>query len=234
MAEESADEPREALPAPGQVTSLTMLERARAKDPAAWQRMVSLYQPLVRHWCARAGLGAEDNEDATQEVFVSASVNLPGFRRDRPGDTFRGWLRVITRNAILAHFRRHKGRPAAEGGSEALQRLQAVADQPGVEEEDEADQLDALHRRALELVRPAFEEKTWQAFYLSVVEGRASAAVAAELGMTPANIRQARSRVLRRLKQELGEVAEDGAGPVPAEEGDGLLPGVRIPRDGPK
>jgi RNA polymerase sigma-70 factor (ECF subfamily) len=150
----------------------------------------------------------QDADDVCQDVFRAVATGLANFRRDRPGDTFRGWLRVITRNAILVHFRRHKGRPPAEGGSEALQRLQAVADRPGVEEGDETAQLDDLHRRALELVRHTFGEKTWQAFYLSVVEGRAPAAVAAELGMTPANIRQARSRVLRRLKLELGEVAE--------------------------
>jgi RNA polymerase sigma-70 factor (ECF subfamily) len=184
-----------------------LLERARANDPAAWERMASLYQPLVRHWCARAGLGAEDVDDVTQEVFVSAAVNLTSFRHDRPGDTFRGWLRVIARNAILVYFRRHQGLAQAEGGSEALARLQAVADPPGAEE-DEGPEIAALYRRARDLVRDVFEEKTWQAFWLSVVEGRAPAALAAELGMTPANIRQARSRVLRRLKLELGEVAE--------------------------
>ena len=104
MAEEPADTPQATFPAQGQVTSLTMLERARAKDPAAWQRLVALYQPLVRHWCARAALGSDDNEDVTQEVFASASANLGGFRHNRPGDTFRGWLRVITRNAIVSSF----------------------------------------------------------------------------------------------------------------------------------
>ena len=231
MAEEAPDESRPP-PVRGQATSLTMLDRARANDPAAWRRMVSLYQPLVLHWCGRAGLGAEDAEDVTQEVFASASANLPGFRKDRPGDTFRGWLRAITRNAILVHFRRRKGRPPAEGGSEALRRLHAVADQPGPEEEDEPAEMDALHLRALDLVRHAVEEKTWQAFYLSVCEERASAAVAAELGMTAANIRQARSRVLRRLKQELGEVADDDAAPLPAAGGGEPPPAFRSPRDG--
>ena len=38
------------------------------------------------------------------------------------------------------------------------------------------------------------------------IEGRVPAALADDLGMTTAAIRQARSRVLRRIKQELGEL----------------------------
>jgi len=63
-----------------------------------------------------------------------------------------------------------------------------------------------LYRRALEQVRSEFEEPTWRAFWLTTVEDRAPVALADELGMTPAAIRQAKSRVLRRLKREMGEL----------------------------
>src|SRR5262249_14847420 len=75
--------------------SLTLLQRARARQPAAWERLVALYAPLVLHWCRRAGLGDADAADVFQEVFRSVSEHLNEFRRDRPGDTFRGWLRTI-------------------------------------------------------------------------------------------------------------------------------------------
>src|SRR5262249_3854170 len=79
-------------------TSCTLLQRARGHEPDAWTRIVGLYGPLVRTWARRAGLGAEDADDVAQEVFASAAAHLADFRRDRAGDTFRGWLRVITRN----------------------------------------------------------------------------------------------------------------------------------------
>jgi RNA polymerase sigma-70 factor (ECF subfamily) len=60
----------------------------------------------------------------------------------------------------------------------------------------------------VELVRGEFEERTWQAFWLTTIDGRAPAALADELGMTSAAIRQAKSRVLRRLKQEMGELLD--------------------------
>jgi RNA polymerase sigma-70 factor (ECF subfamily) len=73
---------------------------------------------------------------------------------------------------------------------------------------DEPAEVSNFYRRALELVRGEFTERTWQAFWLTVVEGRAPSARTAELNMTANTIRQAKSRVLRRLKQELGELLE--------------------------
>ena len=170
--------------------------------------MVSLYGPLVRRWCGRAGLAAEDAEDVCSEVFASAAAHLGGFRRDRPGDTFRGWLRVITRNAVLAHHRHNSRRPQAEGGSEALGRLQDLADPLAGSGDEEESEAGLLYRRAIEQVCGDFAERTWRAFWLTVIEGRSPAALAAELGVTTAAIRQAKSRVLRRLKQEMGDLRD--------------------------
>jgi len=100
-------------------TSLTLLERAKANDEAAWQRLRSLYAPLVYYWCRKAGVPDRDIADVGQDVFLSVAQKLGGFRRDRPGDTFRGWLRTITCSRI-ADLRRRAGRePQATGGSDA-------------------------------------------------------------------------------------------------------------------
>jgi RNA polymerase sigma-70 factor (ECF subfamily) len=192
----------------GQETPLSLLERARANDPEAWRRLVQMYRPLVLYWCARRHVPPADTEDVAQAVFAEAAADLAGFRRDRPGDTFRGWLRAVTRNQILLHFRRNRGRPQAQGGSDAWQNLQSVADPLLVQDDGEEAEVGQLYRRAVEQVRGEFEERTWQAFWLTAIEGRSPAALAGELDMTPAAIRQAKSRVLRRLKQEMGELLD--------------------------
>jgi RNA polymerase sigma-70 factor (ECF subfamily) len=191
-----------------EITPLSVLKRARSKDPQAWRRLIDLYQPLVRFWCSQAGLRGPDAEDTTQEVFAAAALNLDGFHRDRPGDTFRGWLRTITRNQVLLHFRRSQGKAQAEGGSDALHKLQQTPDPLAGREEEEGTEMAQVYRRALEQVRAAFEEPTWQAFWRTAIEGQSPTALTAELSMTPAAIRQAKSRVLRRLRDELGEVLE--------------------------
>ena len=165
-------------------------------------RAVPTHGPLL---VRRAGLHGPDAEDVGQEVFAAAAAGLDGFRRDRPGDTFRGWLRGIARNHILLHFRRNHRQPHAEGGSAAWMSLQLVADPLPGSGDDEAEELGQLYHRAMEQVRSSFEERTWQAFWLTTVVGRASTLIK-ELGMSEASIRQAKCRVLRRLKQEMGEL----------------------------
>jgi RNA polymerase sigma-70 factor (ECF subfamily) len=155
----------------------------------------------------RGGLQEADVDDVLQEVFRAAFAALPDFRRDRPGDTFRGWLRVITRNMLALHFRRKRRFPSAAGGSDAFTRLQEITEpQVNVPEDDSRQQLQGLYVRALELVRAEFEERTWQMFWLTVVDGRAPADVAVQFGVTPVAVRKAKSRVLQRLRAEIGDL----------------------------
>jgi RNA polymerase sigma-70 factor (ECF subfamily) len=181
--------------------SLSLLERARQRDPDAWDRLVGLYRPLVLFWCRRAGLDAPDAEDVAQEVFAGAAKGLATFHRDQPGDTFRGWLRGITRNQVVLWRRRNLDQPRARGGSSGWEQLQAVPDPLGDLDAQEQMEISQLYQRALEHLRGSFEERTWQAFCRTVVDGRSPASLTEELGMTGPAIRQAKSRVLRRLKR---------------------------------
>ena len=191
-------------------TSLTLLERLRSNEPDAWRTTVHLYTPLVAHWCARAGVKGADADDVIQEVFRAAAGSLATFRRDRPGDSFRGWLRGITRRLLSAHFRQAARQPLGGGGTDLLDRLHEVPDSapsPDDEAEDEA-AASEVYRRALGVIRSAFEERSWIMFWRTAVEGRTPTEVAAEMDVSPAAVRQAKSRVLRKLKHQLGDVIE--------------------------
>jgi RNA polymerase sigma-70 factor (ECF subfamily) len=188
-------------------TSRTLLERARARDLSAWNRLLHLYRPLVLYWCRRAGVTDADADDVCQEVFTAVASGLDRFRRDQPGDSFRAWLRGITRNKLLHHQERRRGQPLAQGGTDAQRWLQEHPANP-LEDPDPPEQDRALYRRGLELVRSEFPDHTWLAFWRTAVDGQAAPDVAAELGLSPAAVRQARSRVLRRLREELGDLLE--------------------------
>ena len=192
---------------PSSGTSRSLLERARADDAAAWGRLVTLYGPLVFHWCRRWGLQDEDAADVFQEVFQSVAAHLGGFRKERAGDTFRGWLRTITYSKVNDHFRRRSRQPGGVGGSAALAWLAQVPAPPSADEEAVAEERAErrLFHRALESIAAEFEERTWQAFLRTAVEGRAPKDVAAELEMSPGAVRVAKSRVLQRLREELGD-----------------------------
>jgi RNA polymerase sigma-70 factor (ECF subfamily) len=187
-------------------TSRSLLARAHANDPEAWDRLVTLYAPLVWHWCRRMNLPAQDTADIFQDVFQSVATHMDRFHKDRKGDTFRGWLRTITKNKILDHFRQRQHEPAAFGGTEARAWWLRVPDFSAVAEDAEgSEQFHGLFRRALTLIQSEFEEKTWRAFWRIVVDGKSPQDAAEELGMTAGAVRVAKCRVLHRLRQELGE-----------------------------
>ena len=51
------------------ITSISLLDRVKAQDPVAWQRLNVLYSPLIYSWTRRLGLNSEDSADVLQEVF---------------------------------------------------------------------------------------------------------------------------------------------------------------------
>ena len=186
-------------------TSCSLIERVRSFDPAAWRRLCEVYGPIVYRWAKAKGLQATDAADVGQEVFRTVAQKIASFRRDRPGDTFRGWLWTITRNQVRLFHRKRQGRPVARGGTDA-QRL--LAEQPDLFDESAAEPNDAeakksLVHRALELIRHDFQHQTWQAFLRLAMAGQSAVEIAEELGMTPAAVRQAKYRVLTRLHDEL-------------------------------
>jgi RNA polymerase sigma-70 factor (ECF subfamily) len=185
-------------------TSLSLIERVRDRDEEGWRRLLLLYGPLVSRWCGHWGVRGADAEDVSQDVFQAVAANLVNFRHDRPGDTFRGWLRGIARNKLLDHLRRRQRQPQAQGGTDANLLLHQVPE-PELPD-DSPEDLSALYHRGLELVRAEFESRTWDAFYRSAVLGQAPADIAADLGVTPAAVRKAKSRVLHRLREEVGDL----------------------------
>lgn len=191
---------------PSTGTSRSLIDAARVRDPAAWERMVTLYAPLVLYWCREWGLREDDAADVFQDVFHSLATHLDTFRKDASRGTFRGWLRTITRNKVNDAFRRWRREPPGVGGSSAQAKLSQLAEPVPPDEESSADvAVSALMHRALELIRCEFETRTWQAFWLTAVEGRAPKDVAVELGMSGGAVRVAKSRVLHRLRVELGD-----------------------------
>jgi RNA polymerase sigma-70 factor (ECF subfamily) len=155
-------------------------------------------------------LQGDDAADVAQEVFGVLVARIVDFRRDRPNDTFRGWLRTITRNKIRDHFRHRVRSVVGQGGSDANQLLaqvaQALPETPSSELEDAEGR--ALDQAVVELVRASVEPHTWQAFWMVSIEGRPAAHVADELGMTAAAVYKAKYRVIRRFRQEWADLPQ--------------------------
>lgn len=176
---------------------------------------MKLYTPLVYHWCGRWKVRGADADDVLQEVFQSAALSLANFRRDRAGDTFRGWLRGIARNKLQDLLRRRGAQPNAAGGSTVHEQIQQLTDSsaastPNDQADDPEDSqvLGGIFRATLQEVRGQFDDRTWKAFWRTTVDQQRPVDVAAELGVSPASVRMAKSRVLRRVREELGDLLD--------------------------
>lgn len=189
-------------------TSLSLIERARRLEPDAWRRIAELFGPLVYRWARQAGLQCNDAADVGQEVFRVVAVRIGDFRRQRPGDSFRGWLWGITRLKLKEHFRRAAASPRGVGGADVsadLQNALARLDEESPESNAPIEQAEIV-QRAVRLIREDFEESSWQAFWRMTALGDPAAEIAADLGMSAKAVRQAKFRVLKRLRQELAEL----------------------------
>ena len=187
--------------------SSSLLNRVRGRDQDAWERLVNLYTPLVFEWCRRSGLQPADAADVGQQVFLAVAHGVRDFRRE--GGSFRAWLRAIARNRLCDFFRTARTHSDRAEGGDAVRRLEEVigdpeSSDPAADRAEEA----LLFHRATELMRAEFEERTWRAFWLVVIDGRPTAEVASGLGMSANAVYLARGRVLRRLREEFTDLVD--------------------------
>ncbi|MEQ1824305.1 MAG: sigma-70 family RNA polymerase sigma factor [Pirellula sp.] len=188
-------------------TRASLISRAKNRQPDAWSELVDLYGPLVAHWCARCGMDSHTTADCVQEVFSSVSRSLDRFTAQRASGAFRAWLWVIASNKIKDEWRRRSRNVQAVGGSTALGALQNQPDGASVPDDEPSSsfEMKRLVARGLEQIKAEFEVRTWLIFERSVVDSLSTEAVATEFGVSPSAVRQIRSRVLRRLRKQLGD-----------------------------
>lgn len=182
-------------------TSLSLLKLVKKRDQTACRKLVALYSPFVYGLCLKAELQHADAADVGQEVFSSVMGKIRSFRRDRPGHSFRGWLYQISLNKIRDHYRDKRQHPVIDGVlyEEILEEYTTEKDRLPMASDEEK----WIYQGVVEMIREEFEDKTWIAFWKVTVEDQRSADVAASLGMSLNAVYLARSRVLRRLREEL-------------------------------
>ncbi len=189
-------------------TSITLLIRVKAKDQEAWRRFVHLYTPLVHRWCRRSGLQEADTADVVQEVFRTVAESIDGFRHDRSGDSFRGWLRTVTRSRIFDFLRRKARTTDGVGGSDAQARLHAFQASPEDATSSDDDERSILVRRVVDMVLGHCKEGNRQAFLRVVMGGQHPVDVARDLGMTTNAVYLAQSHILRRIREEFATLVD--------------------------
>jgi len=188
-------------------TSVSLLDRLKVARPDAsdWNRLQGIYLPLISRWLGRVpGLG-DEADDLAQDVFVAVIREIPRFQRQREG-SFRAWLRQVTVNRARTHRKRRQRRPAV-ALDQGDRFLDSLADPKGdLAREWDLDHDRHVFEKLLAIVQPDFSPTTWEAFRRFAVDGLPAARVAEEMGLTVNSVLQAKSRILKRLREEAGEL----------------------------
>ena len=181
-------------------TSESLLLRLQnSKDQQAWSKFVHLYTPLLFHWARKTGLQQNDSADLVQEVLTIVFRKLPDFQYDA-SKSFRAWLKTITINKFREFCRRRTVSRNALTGS-FVDRVHSSNDDP--ESTWDISYQRSLFANAMEILKPEFRPKTWEAVKEYVVENRPAAELAKKHELSVWTIYAAKSRLLARLREEL-------------------------------
>ena len=193
-------------------TSTEFLVQLQGQNSKAWEDFMHFYVPLIQYWCRRKNdrLTRAERQDILQDVLAKVSVAIVKFDLTREARNFRGWLRRITENRIC-DFLREKAK------DENVVRLCSDPDhlnipiQPpemleSADHECEANEQCVLMKQVLDRIKSEFREKSWEVFHLLFVAERDSSEVAEMMNMKGDAVRQIRSRILKRIREEYAQL----------------------------
>jgi len=185
-------------------TSVRLVAAMRGPDEVtAWERFSTEYGPALFQFCTQRGLQPADAEDVVQTVFLGVHKRSVSFDQTVDRGRFRSWLSTIALRVIWKLRQRSLTAPLALMDPVELEGT--VVAQQELLEEINACVLDL----AIEQVRPEFHPEVWSAFAAIWSHGERPQAVAARLGKSTGWVYNAKFRVLQRLKEIVGRMAQD-------------------------
>lgn len=190
-----------------------LVQRAQHGDLEAFESLALRYESKVYSLALRMLRQEQDAEDVTQQTFLSAVENLPGFRGEA---SFQTWLLRIAAHAALKVIRKRKGLEmiSLEEATTMDDRLDSVPHPEYIADwrqspEELVQQKEIQH--LLDEALDQLDEKHRPVFLLRDVEGLSIKETADALGLSEANtkVRLLRARLQLRelLTRELGDPA---------------------------
>lgn len=188
-------------------TTSSLVKNLQAGSRERWESFVLLYSPLLRFWIRKEGVSLSAEDDVFQETLRSVFGGIGQFTKDSKAGTFRGWLRTIVKRRAVDHFRAQSVESIVSQSSLEAIPVPEQKNPDDIQSEEQA--LIDLKARALELVRQSISEKTWQMFWLNLVEGVPTSELAKKFNVSSAAVRMAKARVLSRLRELMGDDAHE-------------------------
>ena len=181
------------------------------RDPTnqrAWCEFADVYRPLIIRLAKIRGLQDADAEDLTQQVLLSVAAAIDRWEYDPKRARFRTWLKRVADNAIINALSRAKP-DRGSGSTSIVVRLDEEPASDGPTSELLCIEFRReVFRWAAREIQKEFRPETWDAFWLSCVDGVSVSELTEQLGKSRGAIYVARSRVISRLQQKIEEFDE--------------------------
>ena len=178
-------------------TRISLLMRVRdTTNDSAWEEFAATYWPAVYRFARQRGLQDHDAQDLAQNVLTAVAERVADWKPDNDRARFRTWLARIAMNQTITMFRRRRP-DTARGGTTAIAVLN---DQSAPATDLGWNYRREVFRQLARQVRTEFEEATWQAFWMTAVDGVPVQEAARTLQRSVGSIYTARSRVIRRFQ----------------------------------
>jgi RNA polymerase sigma-70 factor (ECF subfamily) len=163
-----------------------LISRASRGDVDAFSRLVSAHSALVRGVTLRM-LGAQEAQDASQEVWVRVWANMKSFRGE---SAFSTWLYRVTVNTCLS-FRRKESRRRTREVEEELAHLSVSSGGDGDPEEAA---LVAERREEIQVALGSIRAEHRAAMVMRHMEGLSCAEISEALGVPDGTVKGWASR----------------------------------------
>jgi len=198
-------------------TRASLLSRVRRGDEAGWSEFYDLHKNFIYSSARAAGLSREESEDLVQDTMACVQKHIATFVPDPNRARFRTWLFGIVRSRIVDCLRKRKRDPLQQTRStddtstrdasetSTLHRLPDLG-------EIEVDRLidrkwaEALHAKALPLVKALVDIDHFQAFDLLRLQKISSKEAAKILGVSAVTVRVWAFRVGREVKRQASQI----------------------------
>ena len=181
------------------VTDYDILNGAKSRDEAAWERFYKFYAPLIRLHGRDCGLKNENLEDLIQNVMMTLSAQMPDFVYDPSKGRFRDYLRRIIRaracDMLRKIYRQERIPYDAEEEEEVV-----------LSNQFEEEWREHILMRSLERLKEHVSLHHYQIFYLLDVRHYKVKELAELYRMPPVSIYTIRNRVESKLKRIVREL----------------------------
>jgi RNA polymerase sigma factor (sigma-70 family) len=191
-------------------TRVTLIKRIHDKhDEQSWDEFVGIYGRFIYAVVRKMNVSEHDAEDLTQQMLVNLWQKIPELDATEI-KRFRNWIASITRNFVIDYFRKQ---------SRETKKIERASQEDNLDhlKSIRLPEIDAIVQNqwrihitslAMENIKPLFSANALEVFQLSL-KGKSVEEIATELGLKEKSVSQLKSRVKKRLTEEVERLREE-------------------------